>query len=165
MAPSPLSGRGFDPTEAQRHEAILADFLAMRWRCDIEHLGQMSVIDWIAKRDGREVAAIEVKVRDVPFLEYPTGMVPPGKIIRLQEYEARTRVPGFLVCFWTDPAIGYCRAKGVDPSMAGYFGAWRDRGGVRVPQRSVLIPRKTFKLLTIREEDHAALKGLPGQGD
>ena len=87
-------------------EQKLADFLCKKWKCEMYRQKKLSQFDFIAHKDGKPKALIELRKLNCSKDKYPTAMVSMTKLVAWQTMYGVTRLPCLFVVQWQD-AVGY----------------------------------------------------------
>lgn len=106
----------FVSDEDENNEREVAAILERRWRCKLRKFGKLDPIDWWAERDGKVVAFVELKCRNIPSTKYATVFVTLRKwldLLRAHEWTI-DGVPALIVVRWTD-RIGYYEITDLPP--------------------------------------------------
>jgi hypothetical protein len=99
--------------EDVRNEIEVAAILGPAWNCEICPFGQLSPVDWYARRNGLLVAGLEIKARNHVRGEYPDVYLNVRKWLALMLLEVGMGVPSYFVVRWKDQ-IGFVNVPEID---------------------------------------------------
>lgn len=123
-------------------EARVAEALTAAWGCTVRKLPERYTLDYVAIRDGRVVAALEIKVRNRGLEEYGDVFINLNKVITAQAFNALGIKSLFVVQF-TD-VLAYAD---MTPPRRIEFRGREDRGDWQDVQPVVCIPNTDFKVI------------------
>lgn len=92
--------------------------ISAAWSCQVHEFAGFDTVDAWAERDGRLVAYIERKTRNVPLDAYPTAIVDARKWLGLLAAEHAFSTPAILVYAWSCGSWGWVRPTEVGAILA-----------------------------------------------
>lgn len=104
-------------SDLSRQDAV-AQALRGALQCDLDVSAPLSPVDYVARREGRLVGLVEVKVRASPMRRYPTYVVSLAKLATMQALAAVAGVPAIIAVGWSD-AVGWARPDDVTDVTVG----------------------------------------------
>ena len=113
----------YESQQDRDNEAAIIARVCKRWRCNSSKLPISHIIDYALTRDGKVIAAAEVKCRTNPMKQYPTLIVSLDKVMAAQKFQ-QIGIKTFLIYSWTD-CTGYLPLIGPDRFA---MGGRKDRG-------------------------------------
>lgn len=124
-------------------ERTVADAIRRSWRCSLEPTPTLAPVDFLARRDGKLVGLIEVKVRKNKIGAYQTYMIAASKLTTMLQLENMMGVPAILAVGWSD-AIGWASPRSVADLTVG---GRSDRNDRRDQELVAHIPTEKFRLI------------------
>lgn len=83
-------------------EQALGEYVAKKWKCDLQKVSIKYHVDCLALREGAGIAWVELRCRSNDMLQYPTLMISLAKVQGAKRLEQDTGLPVFLAVEWTD---------------------------------------------------------------
>lgn len=143
-----MSASGFidreTPTTLARERAV-ADDIERRMGCVLVKLPRMYGFDFIAIRDDRPVAWVELKTRTCASDAFETIMIAARKLIRAREYERSLGLPVWFIVKWTD-RMGAVRLDNCKIELG--YGGMVGRGDPSDQEPLAFISTGDFRWLT-----------------
>lgn len=124
-------------------ERLVATTLESRWNCKLAKMPIAYHIDWMALRDNKPVAFMELKCRTNPREQYPTFMLSFAKWQHGIQMGSTAAVPFIVSVQWTD-GLFYLPVDNTTPFDLGYGGR-KDRGDWQDMEPVVYVPTSLFK--------------------
>jgi hypothetical protein len=117
--------RPFYETSADRgHESRITGRISQKFKCTFEKLPIKMGMDYAAVRNGKAVAFLEIKRRNVSSCMYPTYMISVHKLMMAKSLSELTALPCYLFVEWTD-RTGFIKLP--PPNMTIRIGGRSDR--------------------------------------
>ncbi len=98
----------YETAQDRSNERKLASLIERTHGCMLQKMPIKLHLDYMATRDGRAVAFIEMKQRKTAMRQYPTYMLSLLKAIQASAITQTTGLPCFLAVQWSD-AAGICK--------------------------------------------------------
>lgn len=134
----------YESDEDREAQQRTVEVVQICWRCTIERMPPLSVVDYRAERPNG-VAFIEIKVRTNPMRKYDEYMISLAKIeAGIALAAQRPRQTFILVVNWRDDAIGWVIPRRGEFKVG--VGGRTDRGDVQDIENMAFIPVSQFKL-------------------
>ena len=86
----------------RRNESDVARILESKWSCRLHKLPKSYRMDYIATRQGKPVAFVEVKCRTISSTQFSTVMLSLSKYMSGKTATETTGIPSFVVFRFTD---------------------------------------------------------------
>ncbi len=87
----------FKTGEDEAAEARVATMIKAAWSCELQSLGKLAAVDWVAIRFGRPVGVLELKARKHDTQKYPTVFLNLRKWLALALSQIALNVPAIFV--------------------------------------------------------------------
>lgn len=127
--------------DEQKEEEISA-YLGYRWKCEMIKQGHYDKFDYIAKRNNKISAFVEIRCRSHPYGKFPDCFVSLTKKIRADELTRATGLMCFFVVSWDDQ-IGYVNLdQHFDLTRSGK--KWSRRDNPEISELLCKIPIESF---------------------
>ena len=88
------------------NEQRLADFLAVKWKCEVLRQKRLSQFDFIAHRGEKPLALLEFRKLRCRFKDFPSVMISMTKLVAWHSSRSITGLPCYFVVEWAD-RIGF----------------------------------------------------------
>lgn len=124
-------------------EQEVAQVLEDRWKCKLAKMPIAYHIDWMAIRQDKPVAFMELKCRTNPRQQYPTFMLSLAKWQHGIQMADIANIPFIVSVRWTD-GLFYLPVDNDTPFDLGYGGR-KDRGDWQDMEPVVYVPTNIFK--------------------
>lgn len=124
-------------------ERVISDALRRSWRCDLQPTPTLAPVDYLARRDGKLVALVEIKARKNTMGAYPTYMISASKLLTMRSLSEMLGVPSIIVVGWSDK-IGWAAPDNVTDLTVG---GRSDRGDSRDKELVAHIPISSFRVI------------------
>ena len=92
----------YETQQDRDNERAVAEAIGQRYGCDMHKLPMKYILDFAATRDGRVVAFIEVRCRNIASTQYDEFMVSVGKLLAAKSLTSCTGIPCRLAVRWAD---------------------------------------------------------------
>lgn len=112
------------------------------WKCEWEKLHLKYQLDYLLLRNNLGVAWVEIKIRKNPIKQYSTYMIALSKVTAARSLSEASKLPSFLVVWWTD-GLRYIRMDSLLDFSLG-VGGRKDRNDEQDIEPVVLIPIENF---------------------
>ena len=145
MQPFPISGI-FQSADDRAAENAVAVVLEHAWQCEVRHFGAMSPVDWYILRGGRMVGIVELKVRKIESIRYPTVFLSVAKWLCLTKWADGLGVPAGYVVAYTD-CVRFIYLADVDAKVNRMAGR-KGRGAEHDIEPMLEIPVERMQFVT-----------------
>jgi hypothetical protein len=88
------------------NEFTLARYAEVAWRCQLRKQDKFNQFDYIALRNGKVKAFVEMRTRNILSSSYPTCFISVNKLQAAQSMYLATGLPCLFLVRWSD-AVGY----------------------------------------------------------
>tara|TARA_Y100000289_G_C3862108_1_gene119062 strand:+ start:68 stop:517 length:450 start_codon:yes stop_codon:yes gene_type:complete len=96
----------YENQQDKKNEEKLAELLAKKFKCEMLPEPKFSYFDYVAHRNKRPVAMIEMRKRSHEYSKYPTIMMPLQKLTAYHAVKGIMNLPCYFVVQWKD-YVGY----------------------------------------------------------
>jgi hypothetical protein len=94
----------YETQSDRNNEQALADIVRAHYRCELYKMPIKLSLDFMAIRDGKAVAFVEMRNRRNAMHAYPIYMISLYKCMMAKQLQQTTGLPAFLAVQWTDAA-------------------------------------------------------------
>jgi len=139
-----MTRKMYETDEDLKRESELVDEISLRWNCDLYKLPIQYHLDYVAQREGRIRAFLEMKCRTFEMDRYPTFMISMSKVMWSRLLFGVSGKETFLIVKWTDK-IARCDLLHCKYDVA--MGGRTDRGDWQDVDPCCYIPLSEFKVI------------------
>ena len=133
----------YENKEHLAKEQELAEFVAVKWRCEMRKQDKYNQFDYVAVRGGNVTAFVELRCRSNPIGKYPNCFITSSKLAHAHAMHGATGLPILFLVRWVD-AIGFAD---LTKRYSITVGGRTDRGDKADVEAVAEIPIGDFKLL------------------
>ena len=127
------------------NETEISAYLSYRWKCKMVKQGHYDKFDYIAVRDNKITAFVEIRCRTHNFGKFDDCFMSLTKKIRADELTKSTGLPCFFVVSWDDN-LGYVNLNQTfELTRSGK--KWNRRDNPEISELLCKIPTKAFTKL------------------